>query len=256
MVCSSEKKATMTETLLEVHHLTKTFGALAALNGLSLDLYKGELHAVIGPNGAGKTTLIGQLSGEGTPDSGTILFQGTPITQHPIHQRVAQGIARSYQITSIFEEMTPEDNVALAVQGQEGHSFHFWKPAQTDPRLRNPALHLLQQVGLTQRATPAKNLAHGEKRQIEIAMTLATRPLLLLLDEPLAGMGAEESLQMVELLAKLKGHYTILLVEHDMDAVFTLADRLTVLVDGKTIATGTPESIRTNSAVRSAYLGN
>lgn len=247
----------MAEIILEIQQLKKKFGALAAIDDLSLALLKGELHAVIGPNGAGKTTLIGQLSGELAPDGGSLVFQGKTITHWPIHQRVAQGIARSYQITSIFEELTAEDNVALAVQAQEEHSFYFWKPAKQDRHLRDPAAQILDRVGIAHRAhTLARHLAHGEKRQLEIAMTLATRPLVLLLDEPLAGMGANESAQMVQLLQELKGDYTILLVEHDMDAVFALADRLTVLVYGKAIATGTPEAIRNNSEVCSAYLGD
>ena len=247
----------MTDNILEIRQLRKNFGALKAIDGLSLELEKGKLHAVIGPNGAGKTTLIAQLSGELIPDGGSLLFQGESITHWPIHKRVRQGISRSYQITSIFEALTAEDNVALAVQARQGHSFHFWKSAKTDRTLREPALRILDQVGLADRApTLAGHLAHGEKRQLEIAMTLASEPILLLLDEPLAGMGAEESMRMIQLLRTLKNDYTILLVEHDMDAVFTLSDCLTVLVYGKVIASGLPEIIRNNENVRTAYLGD
>ncbi len=247
----------MAETLLEIQRLRKNFGALAAIDGLSLELEKGKLHAVIGPNGAGKTTLIAQLSGELTPDAGSVLFQGKPITHWPIHKRVRHGIARSYQITSIFDALTTEDNVALSVQARKGHSFYFWKPASKDRSLREPALRILDQVGLAHRAPIlARNLAHGEKRQLEIAMTLASDPVLLLLDEPLAGMGTEESVRMIQLLKKLKNDYTILLVEHDMDAVFALSDHLTVLVYGKAIASGHPETVRNNADVRIAYLGD
>lgn len=247
----------MAETLLEIQGLRKNFGALTAIDGLSLQLEKGKLHAVIGPNGAGKTTLIAQLSGELTPDAGSVLFQGEPITHWPIHKRVRHGIARSYQITSVFDELTIEDNVALAVQARKGHSFYFWKAASKDRSLREPALRILDQVGLAHRAPVlARNLAHGEKRQLEIAMTLASEPVLLLLDEPLAGMGKEESVQMIQLLMKLKNDYTILLVEHDMDAVFALSDHLTVLVYGKAIASGHPDTVRNNADVRIAYLGD
>ena len=247
----------MAETLLEIQGLRKNFGALTAIDGLSLELEKGKLHAVIGPNGAGKTTLIAQLSGELTPDAGSVLFQGEPITHWPIHKRVRHGIARSYQITSVFDELTIEDNVALSVQARKGHSFYFWKAASKDRSLREPALRILGQVGLAHRAPVlARNLAHGEKRQLEIAMTLASEPVLLLLDEPLAGMGKEESLQMIQFLMKLKNEYTILLVEHDMDAVFALSDHLTVLVYGKAIASGHPDTVRNNADVRIAYLGD
>ena len=247
----------MAETLLEIQGLRKNFGALAAIDGLSLELEKGKLHAVIGPNGAGKTTLIAQLSGELTPDAGSVLFQGEPITHWPIHKRVRHGIARSYQITSIFDALTTEDNVALSVQARNGHSFYFWKAAGKDRSLREPALRILDQVGLGHRASIlARNLAHGEKRQLEIAMTLASKPVLLLLDEPLAGLGTEESLQMIQLLKRLKNDYTILLVEHDMDAVFALSDHLTVLVYGKAVASEHPETVRNNTDVRIAYLGD
>ncbi|UKJ73455.1 ABC transporter ATP-binding protein [Azospirillum brasilense] len=243
--------------LLSTDSLVKRFGGLAATDGLSLSVAEGELHALIGPNGAGKTTLIGQLSGELTPDSGTILFDGRDVTRLPVHKRAQRGLARSFQITSIFPSFTALDNVALAVQAHAGHSFRFWRDAGCDRRLADPARSVLERVGLGDRAdTRADALAHGEKRQLELAMALATGPRLLLLDEPMAGMGPEDSARMVELLRELKGGVTILLVEHDMDAVFALADRITVLVRGKDLASGTPEQIRNDPAVREAYLGD
>ncbi|AWK89850.1 ABC transporter ATP-binding protein [Azospirillum thermophilum] len=243
--------------LLETHALVKRFGGLTATDGLSLSVAEGELHALIGPNGAGKSTLIAQLSGELTPSEGRILFDGRDVTRLPPFKRSLRGLARSFQITSIFPSFTALDNVALAVQAHAGHSFRFWRDAGRDPRLAGPARAVLERVGLGARAaTPASALAHGEKRQLELAMALATGPRLLLLDEPMAGMGPEESHRMVELLAELKGGVTILLVEHDMDAVFALADRITVLVRGKDLASGTPDQIRRDPAVREAYLGD
>ncbi|WP_353857885.1 ABC transporter ATP-binding protein [Azospirillum formosense] len=243
--------------LLSTDSLVKRFGGLAATDGLSLSVAEGELHALIGPNGAGKTTLIGQLSGELTPNSGTIRFDGRDVTRLPVHKRARRGLARSFQITSIFPSFTALDNVALAVQAHAGHSFRFWRDAGRDRRLTDPARAVLERVGLGARAdTRADALAHGEKRQLELAMALATGPRLLLLDEPMAGMGPEDSARMVELLQELKGGVTILLVEHDMDAVFALADRITVLVRGKDLASGTPAEIRNDPAVREAYLGD
>lgn len=243
--------------LLRTESLVKRFGGLAATAGLSLAVAEGELHALIGPNGAGKTTLIGQLSGELTPDEGRILFDGRDVTRMPVHKRAQRGLARSFQITSIFPSFSALDNVALAVQAHAGHSFRFWRDAGRDRRLVEPARAVLERVGLGARAnTPAEALAHGEKRQLELAMALATGPRLLLLDEPMAGMGPEESARMVDLLQELKGTVTILLVEHDMDAVFALADRITVLVRGKDLASGRPSEIRNDPAVREAYLGD
>ena len=242
--------------LLATDRLVKRFGGLTATDDLSLDVADGELHAVIGPNGAGKTTFVAQLAGELQPDDGTIHFAGEDITRMPAYRRVLQGLARSFQITSIFRELRVLDNVALAVQTSSGHSFRFWKPAHSDHNLFAPAHEILGQVGLSDRTEVlAAELAHGEKRALEIAMALATRPRLLLLDEPMAGMGPSESKRIIELLAGLKGKLTILLIEHDMDAVFALADRITVLVSGRTIATGVPAEIRQNVAVRDAYLG-
>ena len=236
--------------------MTKAFGAVRATDALCLDVMPGEIHAVIGPNGAGKTTAIAQLSGELLPDAGDIRFDGRDITRLPVHARSHLGLARSFQFTSLLSGFTAEDNVSMAIQAHDGHSFRFWKRARTDARLHEPARKVLGRVGLGERADVlAANLAHGEQRQLEIAMTLATNPLLLLLDEPMAGMGPEESTRMVETLGSLKGEVAILLVEHDMDAVFALADRITVLVYGQAIATGHPESIREDPAVRRAYLG-
>ena len=243
--------------MLEINSLVKSYGGILATDSLSFQVETGKLHAVIGPNGAGKTTLIQQISGETKPDSGSIIFDGKDITQIPIHLRSALGLARSFQITNIFSDMTTWDNVSLAVQAKTGHSFHFWKDARRDAELRDPALVVLEQVGLSARANIiAGQLSHGEHRQLEIAMALATQPKMLLLDEPMAGMGQEESTAMVEILQGLKGKLTILLIEHDMDVVFTLADQITVLVYGRKIATGFPEDIRKNPEVQAAYLGD
>ncbi len=242
--------------LLETRQLRKAFGALIATDSVDFEVREGETHAVIGPNGAGKTTFIKQLSGELRPDSGRVHFAGEDITPLPSHRRSRRGLARSFQITSIYRDFSALDNVALAAQAHAGHSFRFWRPARADRSLTEPAVEILERIGLQERKhVLAANLSHGEQRQLEIAMALATRPRLLLLDEPVAGMGTDESLRMVEFLASLKGRKTIVLVEHDMDAVFTLADRISVLVYGRIIATGTPVEIRANPEVRSAYLG-
>ena len=242
--------------MLKINSLVKSFGGLLATDNLSFEVELGTIHAVIGPNGAGKTTLIRQITGETKPDSGTIIFDGKDLSDIPVHLRSALGLARSFQITNIFLDMSTWDNVALAVQAHAGHSFHFWKDARKDPVLREPALVFLKQVGLEERADiVAGQLSHGEHRQLEIAMALATRPKMLLLDEPMAGMGPEESKAMVEILQGLKRKLTILLIEHDMDVVFTLADQITVMVYGRGIATDTPESIRKHPEVQAAYLG-
>ena len=247
----------MTQPMLEITDLYKSFGGVAAINGVSLSVEQGEVHAIIGPNGAGKTTLIAQLSGEIMPDSGHIRLQGRTITRLPMHARCQLGLARSFQITSIFREMTVLENIQLAIQAHQGNSFRFWRPARTDASLTRPAMETVAAVGLGGRdGVRAANLSHGEQRQLEIAMALATGPRVLLLDEPMAGMGVEESARMVELLSGLKADVTILLIEHDMDAVFALADRITVLVYGQAIATGTPREIRGNEDVRAAYLGD
>jgi branched-chain amino acid transport system ATP-binding protein len=242
--------------MLQVERLAKRFGGIIASDDLALEVAAGELHAVIGPNGAGKTTLIAQLSGQVTPDSGRIRFAGSDITATPMHVRSRLGLARSFQITSLFLDLSVLDNVALAVQAHAGHSFRFWRDARAEPELREPARAALARVGLAARADePVLALSHGEHRQIELAMALAAGPGMLLLDEPMAGLGPEESARMVEMLRALKGELTILLVEHDMEAVFALADRITVLVYGRVIASGSPEAIRANDDVRQAYLG-
>ncbi len=243
--------------ILAATGLTKRFGGLLATDGLSLAIATGEVHAVIGPNGAGKTTLLAQLSGELAPDAGSIRFDGKDITRWPVHQRSLAGLARSYQITQILPEFTALENAMLAVQARMGHSFRLWQPARNCAALTEPAHEALEQVGLAARAdTPADELAHGEHRQLELAIALAARPKLLLLDEPLAGMSARESEDMIALLARLKGRCSMLLVEHDMQAVFALADRITVLVYGRAIASGRPEAIRDSAEVRTAYLGD
>jgi branched-chain amino acid transport system ATP-binding protein len=244
------------EPLLQIDNLSKRFGGIVATDGVSLEVSADELHALIGPNGAGKTTLIAQLTGQLKPDTGTIRFGGRDITHLPAHQRCLQGLARSFQITSLFLDFTALDNVALAVQARAGHSFRFWADARADARLRGPAMAALDRVGLAGRAeTVAAKLSHGEHRQLELAVALATQPRLLLLDEPMAGLGTEESARMISLLRDLKGELTIVLVEHDMAAVFALADRITVLVYGRVIASDAPEVIRQNADVRRAYLG-
>jgi branched-chain amino acid transport system ATP-binding protein len=246
----------MSSALLEIAGLRKSFGALLATDGVDFQVREGETHAVIGPNGAGKTTFIKQISGELQPDAGSIRFAGHDITRLPAPQRSRRGLARSFQITSIYRDFSTLDNVALAVQAHAGHSFRFWKAARDDRQLVEPASRILEMIGLEERKdTLAAELSHGEQRQLEIAMALASEPRLLLLDEPVAGMGTEESARMVSFLSTLKGAKTIVLVEHDMDAVFTLADRISVLVYGRIIATGTPAEIRANPEVRAAYLG-
>ena len=243
--------------LLQVEHLVKRYGGLLATDDLSLSLQAGELHAIIGPNGAGKTTLIGQLGGEARPDSGRITFDGHDITLLPAAQRALRGLARSFQITSVFPEFTVLENVALAMQAHCGHSFGFWTPVLQQAELVEPAQRAIDQAGLRHRSgSPVAELAHGERRQLELAMVLVAKPKLLLLDEPMAGMSHQESGKVVELLASLKGHYTILLIEHDMDAVFALADRISVLVNGRIVASDTPAAIRVNEQVRMAYLGD
>jgi branched-chain amino acid transport system ATP-binding protein len=246
----------VSEALLEVRGLTRRFGAVVAADGVDLDVLPGEIHAVIGPNGAGKTTLIAQLAGELRPDAGTIRFRGRDLVRQPVHARAALGIARSFQVTSVFGAFSVLQNTALAAQAVAGHSFRLWRPADRVPELREAAQAALEQVGLggVERAVSA--LAHGEKRLLEIAMALASRPHLVLLDEPLAGQGVAEGHATVALLDRLRGERAILLVEHDMEAVFALADRITVLVDGRVIASGPPPLIRADPAVRTAYLGD
>jgi branched-chain amino acid transport system ATP-binding protein len=249
----------MVEALLEVRKLSRRFAAVDALSDVNFSVEAGEVHALIGPNGAGKTTFIHHVSGALQPDAGSVHFAGRDVTKLSMHQRVAAGMARSYQITNVFLGLSALDNVALAVQGRRdaGSSFRFWRPVRTESRLFEEARAFLDQVGLSQRVdTVAGNLAHGEQRALELAMALATQPKMLLLDEPMAGTGPEESAQMVELIEHLARHVTILLVEHDMDAVFRLADRISVLVNGRLICTDTPDAVRANAEVRRAYLGD
>jgi len=244
------------EALLRLVGLRKAYGALKVTDDVSLEVIPGELHAIIGPNGAGKTTLIHQISGLAAPDDGAIIFDGRDITRLPMHERVRLGLARSFQITSILPGFSALENVALAVQARSGSSFRFFGDAAAEETLNKPAQEFLALVGLGDRAhTPAGLLSHGEKRQLEVAVALATGPKLLLLDEPLAGTGKEESERVVATLQRLKRRYTIVLIEHDMEAVFSLADRVSVLVYGRLIATGAPDAVRANAEVRSAYLG-
>ena len=247
----------MTDVILQIERLTKRFGALIANDDIDLELQEGELHAVIGPNGAGKTTFISQLAGELEPSHGRIVYAGRDITDVPVYRRARMGIARSYQITSVIPSFTALDNVALAVQAQDGHSYRFWKPARSIKELNDKAAAVLEQVGLLGRESiPVSTLAHGERRELEIAMGLAMDPKVLLLDEPTAGMGPAATERMIRFLGTLKGRYSILLIEHDMDVVFSLADRISVLVNGGRIATETPLEIRKNADVRRAYLGD
>ncbi len=246
----------LAEALLRTDGLSKAYGAVVACDAVTLAIEAGEIHAVIGPNGAGKSTLIGLIAGEIAPNAGAILFDGKDIVALPIPERARQGIGRSFQITSVLPSFTAGDNVALAVLAKSGHCFRFWRPTATDASLRRPAMEVLAQVGLADRAAvPAAELSHGEQRQLEIAMALAGSPRLLLLDEPTAGMGREETESLIQLLSDLRRTVTIILVEHDMDAVFALADRITVMLQGRVIATGAPAEIRANDQVRQAYLG-
>jgi branched-chain amino acid transport system ATP-binding protein len=246
----------MTEPILRLQDLSKSFGALRVTSGTDLDILAGETHAIIGPNGAGKTTLIDQISGALRPDAGRILFDGHDVTAMSMPARAHLGLARSFQITRVLPRFTALENVALAVQARSGSSFRFWHPAAAEECLNAPAMEALRVVALAARAqVPAGALSHGEKRRLELAIALAQAPRLLLLDEPMAGAGVEETRGLVETLKMLKRQYTLVLVEHDMQAVFALADRISVLVEGRIIATGSPEAVRANPAVRSAYLG-
>jgi branched-chain amino acid transport system ATP-binding protein len=244
------------DPLLRVEKLVRRFGGIVATDHVSLDVARGELHAIIGPNGAGKTTLISQLTGQLLPHGGTIELAGRNITHVPAWRRSALGLARSFQITSLLLDFTALENVALAAQAHDGHSFRFWGNARKESRLRNIARAALERVGLGSRAdTLVSKLSHGEQRELELAVALATSPQVLLLDEPMAGLGITESARMVKLLQELRREVTIVLVEHDMDAVFALADRITVLVYGRVIASGVPAAIRGNEEVKRAYLG-
>ena len=246
-----------TVPLLQVNDLVKRFGALAATDHASLHVQPGQIHALIGPNGAGKTTLIQQISGALQPDSGHIVFDGYDVTSQPIHRRVHRGLARSYQITNVFLRLSVLDNLALALQAVDGSSLRFWRAAHAEVQRMDRAAAVARRVGLGERLDAlAGALSHAEQRQLEVGLALASGPKLLLLDEPLAGMGPDESQRMVELLHSLRADTTLLLVEHDMDAVFQLADAISVLVFGKVIASGTPAAIREDVEVRRAYLGD
>lgn len=247
----------MTEPILKVTDLNKAFGAVRASDHLSFSVRRGEIHALIGPNGAGKSTAIGQLSGEVVADSGRVEFDGRDISHLKTYQRAQLGLQRSYQVTSLFPAFTAEDNIALAVQAGQGHSFRFWASARRDTALREPARAALRRMGLEdKRDLRVTQLAHGEQRQLELAMALATEPSMLLLDEPMAGMGQSESAAMTEAIRGLKGDVSVLLVEHDMDVVFALADVVSVLVKGAVLMSGTPEEVRNDPEVRRAYLGD
>ncbi|MDH4984264.1 ABC transporter ATP-binding protein [Aminobacter anthyllidis] len=246
----------MAEPVLEIRDLKKTFGALKATDGVSLDLRPGEIHALIGPNGAGKSTLIHQISGSFRPDSGTIRFLGQDMDGLDMAARARLGLGRSFQISSLAQEFSALRNVMLAVQAREGTSFRFFRPVMSDKSLTEPAMAMLERVGLAGRAhLPAAELSHGERRQLEIAIALALGSRAFLFDEPMAGMGPEGSKALTKFLDGLRHEAPILLVEHDMDAVFALADRISVLVYGRVIATGTVDEIRNDPDVRRAYLG-
>ena len=242
--------------MLELRGVSKRFGGVVATDDVTLDVVRGEVHALIGPNGAGKTTLIGQISGVLPTDTGRIVFNGADVTHLTTHARVRAGLARSYQITSIFRRFSVLDNLALAVQARSGSSFSLWRPLRTEHALFHEASAIAAEIGLAQKLNqPAATLAHGEQRALEVGLALATRPQLVLLDEPMAGMGPQESARMIALIEKVRAQVTVLLVEHDMDAVFRLANRISVLVNGRLIATGAPQAIRADPGVRKAYLG-
>jgi branched-chain amino acid transport system ATP-binding protein len=249
----------MSTPLLAAHELRKRFGGVVATDAVSLAVEAGEIHALIGPNGAGKTTLIAQLSGAMAPDSGRIRFSGRDVTSAPQSERVRMGLARSYQITTIFERLSVLDNVALAVQARSGSSMSFWRAVAHETALFDEARALVRRTGLAGRENVAAgHLAHGEQRVLEVGLALATRPRLLMLDEPMAGMGPEESERMIALVQRLRAEepgLAVLLIEHDMDAVFRLADRISVLVSGRVVASGPPAAIRADAEVRKAYLG-
>ncbi len=256
MDCSHPNEAAMTETLLRTRKLNKSFGGVYATDNVDLEVQSGEIHALIGPNGAGKTTLISQISGILQSDSGEIEFNGQPITRLRAPARALMGIARSFQITSILRDFSCQENVALAIQAHYGHSFNCFRPVAWERKIQDQAVNVLESIGMGQLcSTIAGELAHGEQRQLELAIALAMDPKLLVLDEPLAGMGRMDSAKIIEFLKGLKGKFTMLVIEHDMDAVFSLADRISVMVYGRLIASGYPDEIRSDDLVRSAYLG-
>jgi branched-chain amino acid transport system ATP-binding protein len=248
---------TSSDAVLRTEGLVKRYGGLTVTDHVTLDIRPGELHAVIGPNGAGKTSLINQLSGETAPNAGKVWFQGHDVTDEAAYKRARRGLLRSYQVTSIFEEFTVLENAMLSAIGSRGHAYRFWKPMIAPGAPMNSALAALESTGLSAlTSTMAGELGYGQRRQLELAMALAASPRFLLLDEPMAGMSAEESVSVVKLLQRLKGTYPILLIEHDMDAVFALADRITVLVYGRIAFCGTPDEVRNNAEVKAIYLGD
>ena len=242
--------------MLSLRNLGKHFGGVVAVERVTLEVRAGEVHALIGPNGAGKTTLIHQVSGSLPADTGEIFFEERDLTRLAAHERVQAGLARSYQVTSIFRRFSVLDNLALAVQARSGSSFSFWRPLASERALFDEAREIASRLGLKRIDVPASSLSHGEQRALEVGLALATRPKLVLLDEPMAGMGPEESKRMIDLVRRIRESVTVLLVEHDMDAVFRLADRISVMVNGRLIATEVPEAIRRNAEVRKAYLGD
>jgi branched-chain amino acid transport system ATP-binding protein len=243
--------------VLSLRNLRKRFGGVVAVDGVDLEVAAGEVHALIGPNGAGKTTLIGLISGTLSCDQGQLTFDGVDLATAKPHARVAAGLARSYQITSIFKRFSVLDNLALAVQARSGTSFSFWRPLASETALFDEARAVAEEINLSAKLDfPASSLAHGEQRALEVGLALATRPKLVLLDEPMAGMGPEDAKRTIELISRIRAQVTVLLVEHDMDAVFRLADRISVMVNGRLIATDSPEKIRLNGEVRKAYLGD
>jgi branched-chain amino acid transport system ATP-binding protein len=247
----------MTAPLLYVDSLIKNFGGLVALDQASLSVQAGEIHALIGPNGAGKTTLIHHISGAMYADAGRIVFDGHDVTQLPLHQRARQGLVRSYQITSVFPHLSVQDNLALAILATQRSSLGFWRRAITDRARFSQADAMAERIGLSDhRMQAAGALSHGAQRQLEVGLVLCTNPKLMLLDEPMAGMGPDESQRMLELLKSLRGSTTIVLVEHDMDAVFRLADTISVLVSGRVVASGNADQIKNDVAVQHAYLGD
>jgi branched-chain amino acid transport system ATP-binding protein len=243
--------------VLSLRNVGKRFGGVAAVDGVTLEVAAGEVRALIGPNGAGKTTLVGLIAGTLPCDRGEMTFRGGNITRLKTHNRVRAGLARSYQVTSIFRRFSVLDNLALAVQARSGTSFSFWRPVAGETALFDEARAIAGEVGLSEKVEyPGTSLSHGEQRALEVGLALATRPKLVLLDEPMAGMGPEESQRMIDLISRMRAKVTVLLVEHDMDAVFRLADRISVMVNGRLIATGLPDDIRRNEDVKKAYLGD
>jgi branched-chain amino acid transport system ATP-binding protein len=246
----------MSEPVLRLERLRKSFGGLVVTDDVTLDILPGELHAIIGPNGAGKTTLINQISGMLGSDDGSIVFAGRDVTALPAHARAALGLARSFQITTVLPGFSALQNVALAAQARDGSSFRFLGRVDDEERLNDRARAALAEVGLAERAMlPAGHLSHGEKRALELAIALAMEPKLLLLDEPMAGTGHDETAMLAKVLRRLKGRFPILLIEHDMNVVFSLADRVSVLIYGRILASGAPESVRADPQVIAAYLG-